>query len=208
MTTRLYYAEPYRTSFSATVVSCAPRDFGFEVVLDQTAFYPTSGGQPYDLGSLGDARVQDVVDREDGAIAHVVDRHLPPGARIEGAIDWTRRFDHMQQHSGQHLLSAAYDRLFGVRTESFHLGATSATIDLGREVTSPQIRAAEDEANRIVWENRPVLVRSASAEEAAAMPLRKKSLRTGALRLIDIEDFDLSACGGTHVAHTGAVGVI
>ena len=208
MTTRLYYADPYQTSFSGTVVSCDARDDHFEVVLDQTAFYPTSGGQPFDVGFLGEAIVRDVVDREDGEIAHIVDRPLQPGGVVEGAIDWQRRFDHMQQHTGQHLLSAAYDRLFGVRTESFHLGATSATIDLGREVSLSQIHAAEDEANRVVWEDRPIAIRVASPEEAAILPLRKESVRTGPVRLIAIEDFDLSACGGTHVARTGAVGVI
>lgn len=208
MTTRLYYSEPYRTSFSARVVSCEPRDARFEVVLDQTAFYPTSGGQPLDLGSLDAAVVADVVDREDGRIGHVIDRALQPGAVVEGTIDWKRRFDHMQQHTGQHVLSAAFDRLFDVRTESFHLGASSATIDLAREISSSQIQAAEDEANRIVWEDRPVTIRFASSEEAAALPLRKESLRTGPLRLIDVEGFDLSACGGTHVARTGAIGII
>jgi alanyl-tRNA synthetase len=208
MTTRLYYAEPYRTSFSATVVSCDDYDGQFHVVLDQTAFYPTSGGQPFDIGNLGGAAVTEVIDGENGDIVHVVERSLPPGAVVDGAIDWKRRFDHMQQHTGQHVLSAAYDRLFGVRTESFHLGTASATIDLGREVTPSQVQAAEDEANRVVWEDRPVAIRVASAEEAAALPLRKESLRTGPVRLIEIEDFDLSACGGTHVARTGAIGVI
>jgi alanyl-tRNA synthetase len=114
----------------------------------------------------------------------------------------------MQQHTGQHLLSAAFDRLFGVRTESFHLGAASATIDLAREVSGDEVHRAEDEANRVVWEDRPVTIRVATAEEAAHLPLRKASLRTGSIRMIDIDDFDLSACGGTHVSRTGAVGVI
>jgi alanyl-tRNA synthetase len=135
MTTRLYYAEPYLTSFNATVVSCDDHDGRFHVVLDQTAFYPTSGGQPFDIGNLGGATVTEVIDGENGGIVHVVDRPLPAGAAVDGAIDWQRRFDHMQQHTGQHVLSAAYDRLFGIRTESFHLGTASATIDLGREVT-------------------------------------------------------------------------
>jgi alanyl-tRNA synthetase len=208
VTTRLYYGDPYQTAFEATVIACEQRDAGIELILQETAFYPTSGGQPFDVGTLGDARVLDVVDRDDGEIVHVVDRPLAVGARVQGAVDWARRFDHMQQHTGQHVLSAAYDRLFGVRTESFHLGATSATIDLGREVSPAEVQSAEDEANRIVWEDRPVTIRFATAEEAAAMPLRKESGRTGPLRLIDVEDFDLSACGGTHVARTGAIGVI
>jgi alanyl-tRNA synthetase len=207
MTSRIYYAEPNRATFEACVADCEAGD-RIEVVLDQTAFYPTSGGQPFDVGVLDDARVLDVVEREDGVVIHVVDRPLPVGARVSGVIDWTRRFDHMQQHSGQHVLSAAWDRLFQVRTESFHLGANASTIDLAREVTGTEIRRAEDEANRIVWEDRAVMIRFATAEEAAAMPLRKDAGRTGELRLIEIVGFDLSACGGTHVARTGAIGNI
>lgn len=208
MTHRLYYSEPYRTSFDGTVVSVEPVDGRLHVVLDQTAFYPTSGGQPFDSGTLGGAAVTEVIDREDGTVAHVVSGTLKAGEVVSGAIDWARRFDHMQQHTGQHVLSAAFDRLFGVRTESFHMGAASSSIDLAREVTATELGQAEDEANRIVWEDRMVQIRFASAEEAAAMPLRKESLRTGPLRLIEVEDFDLSACGGTHVARTGAIGII
>ena len=207
-TTRLYYKEPYRTTFDAVVAWCDTVDGKTLAVLDQTAFYPSSGGQPYDVGELGGARVLDVVDRDDGEIVHVLDQPVLPGSTVSGTIDWSRRFDHMQQHTGQHVLSAAFDRLFNARTESFHLGTASATIDLAREVTAAEIAAAEDEANRIVWEDRPVTIRFATAEEAAAMPLRKESVRTGALRLIDVEDYDLSACGGTHVARTGAIGII
>ena len=208
MTNRLYYNEPYRRTFEATVVGCDTVDGRIQIQLDQTAFYPTSGGQPFDTGTLGESRVLDVIDRDDGAIVHVVDQPLVIGSTVAGNIDWTRRFDHMQQHTGQHVLSAAFDRLGGVRTESFHLGTTSATIDLAREVSPAEIAAAEGEANRVVWEDRPVSIRFATAEEAAAMPLRKESARTGPLRLIDVDQFDLSACGGTHVSRTGAIGTI
>ena len=208
MTERLYYTEPYRTSFDAKVLAVDEQDGTQHVTLDQTAFYPTSGGQPFDTGTLGGGAVVDVIDREDGTIAHVVNGTLSPGAVVQGEIDWARRFDHMQQHTGQHVLSAAFDRLFGVRTESFHMGQLAATIDLAREVSAAEVTKAEDAANRVVWEDRPVDIRFASAEEAAAMPLRKESVRSGALRLIDVQDYDLSACGGTHVARTGAIGVI
>ena len=218
MTQRIYYQEPYRRTFDATVVAVESHvregDGGpvvaghTEVILDQTAFYPTSGGQPYDTGTLGGAAVTDVIDREDGSIAHIVSGALNPGEVVIGEIDWARRFDHMQQHTGQHVLSAAFDRLCGVRTESFHMGQLSSTIDLARDVTASEIAAAEDDANRIVWEDRAVAIRFATAEEAAAMPLRKESGRTGALRLIDVTDYDLSACGGTHVERTGGIGVI
>jgi alanyl-tRNA synthetase len=178
------------------------------VTLDQTAFYPTSGGQPFDTGTLGGAAVSDVIDCEDGTIAHVVSGSLTPGETVTGEIDWARRFDHMQQHTGQHVLSAAFDRLCAARTESFHMGQLSSTIDLAKAVTAAEIARAEDEANRVVWEDRPVAIRFATAGEAAAMPLRKESGRTGSLRLIDVQDYDLSACGGTHVERTGAIGVI
>jgi alanyl-tRNA synthetase len=208
MTIRLYYDEPYRATFDATVTSCVTRNGAIEVMLDQTAFYPTSGGQPHDLGMLSSARVLDVVDSEAEEIVHVVDARLAEGTSVRGAIDWERRFDHMQQHTGQHVLSAAFDRMFGVRTESFHLGVTAATIDLAREVSVEEVRRAEDEANRIVWEDRPVAIRVATPEEAANLPLRKASLRSGPIRLIEVCDFDLSACGGTHVSRTGAIGIV
>jgi alanyl-tRNA synthetase len=208
MTTRLYYQEPYKTTFAAVVTVCETAGDRPQVLLDQTAFYPTSGGQPFDIGTLGDAQVVDVIEREDGEIAHIVDRTLEVGARVSGIVDWPRRFDHMQQHTGQHVLSAAFDRHCNARTESFHLGSTASTIDLGRDVSGSEIAAAEEEANRIVWEDRPVAIRFATAEEAASLPLRKEPARGGPLRLIDIEDFDLSACGGTHVARTGAIGLI
>lgn len=208
MTDRLYYTEPYRITFDGRVEQCEPASAGTRVTLDRTAFYPTSGGQPHDTGTLGGRRVLDVVDEEDGRIVHVLDGPLEIGATVSGQIDWARRFDHMQQHTGQHVLSAAFDRLHAARTESFHLGAASATIDLAREVTPEEIAAAEDEANRVVWEDRPVAIRFVSSEEAAALPLRKEPARTGPLRLIDVEDFDLSACGGTHVARTGGIGII
>ena len=208
MTQRLYYTEPYRKTFDATVVKAETVDGLSFVTLDQTAFYPTSGGQPFDAGTLGGAAVTDVIDRDDGTVVHATSGMLKAGEVVTGEIDWARRFDHMQQHTGQHVLSAAFDRLFGARTESFHMGQLSSTIDLAREVTAAEIATAEDDANRVVWEDRPVSVRFASAGEAAAMGMRKESVRTGTLRLIEVQDYDLSACGGTHVERTGAIGVI
>ena len=208
MTDRLYYTDAYQTEFDADVTACAPAGDRFAVTLSATAFYPTSGGQPHDLGQLGGRAVMDVVDDEDGRLVHLVDGPLDIGARVHGAIDWVRRFDHMQQHTGQHVLSAAFETRCTARTESFHLGTVSATIDLGRQVSPQEIAAAEDDANRVVWQDREVRVRFVSAEEAATLPLRKESGRTGTLRLVDVTDYDLSACGGTHVARTGGVGVI
>jgi alanyl-tRNA synthetase len=212
MTDRLYYRDPYLRTFDATVEKVEPRGDRWSVALDRTAFYPSTGGQPFDTGTLGGVRVVDVVDEDDGTISHLVDatsdHNLTPGAVVHGEIDWARRFDHMQQHTGQHVLSAAILSVCRARTVSFHLGAAVSTIDLERELSPAEIAAAETEANRVVWEDRPVTIRFVSSEEAAALPLRKEPARGGTLRLIEVEGFDLSACGGTHVARSGAIGII
>jgi alanyl-tRNA synthetase len=207
MIERIYYTDPGCRSFEATVTRSETRDGRALVTLDRTAFYPTSGGQPFDTGTLGGATVLDVLDIDE-EVVHVVSEPLTVGARVHGEIGWERRFDHMQQHTGQHLLSAEFDRLFEAVTVGFHMGAETATVDLSREVTSAEIAQSEDEANRIVWEDRPVAIRFVSAAEAASLPLRKEPAREGALRLIEVDGFDLSACGGTHVARTGSVGII
>jgi alanyl-tRNA synthetase len=206
-TTRLYYTDSLLPSFEATVVSCAPVADRFEVILDRTAFYPTSGGQPYDTGTLGGARVVDVVDRDD-EVVHVIEGPIAQGTVVRGEIDTVRRLDHIQQHTGQHMLSAAFDREARVRTVSFHMGADASTIDLAREVSPAEIAAAEDAANRVIWEDRPITIRFATEEEASRMPLRKEPVKTGRLRLVEVADFDLSACGGTHATRTGMVGLI
>jgi alanyl-tRNA synthetase len=156
---------------------------------------------------LGAARVVETIDVGEDVV-HVLSAPLEAGTAVPGEVDWSRRFDHMQQHTGQHLLSAAFDRLFDNRTVGFHMGADLATIDLAREAASADIERAVDEANRVVWEDQPVSIRFVSQEEAATLPLRKESEREGMLRLVEIADFDLSACGGTHVSRTGAVGMI
>jgi len=208
MTERLYYTDAYLTHCESAVIACTPAGAHFEVELAATAFYPASGGQPHDTGTLGGRRVLDVVDRDDAGIVHVVDGPLEVGTSVTGAVDWSRRFDHMQQHTGQHVLSAAFEVACQARTESFHLGSAAATIDLHRVVSPLEMATAEDEANRVVWQDREVRVRFVSAEEAAALPLRKESGRVGTLRLVEVADFDLSACGGTHVRRTGGIGVI
>ena len=208
MTDRLYYTDAYLTDFDATVEDVAVHDGRTAVRLDRTAFYPTSGGQPFDVGTIGGARVVDVVDADNGGVLHVVDHEVKAGERVRGQVDWRRRFDHMQQHTGQHVLSAAFEHVQQARTESFHLGEVSATIDLSRELTPEQIARAEDDANRIVWEDRPVAVTFVDAKDAARLPLRKPPAREGVLRLVGVHDYDLSACGGTHVARTGAIGII
>lgn len=207
-TDRLYYIEPALLTFEATVTATDVVDGRHRCELDRSAFYPSSGGQPHDVGRLGERAVLDVVEDDEGRVWQVMDGPLAVGARVKGAVDGVRRRDHMQQHSGQHVLSAAFDRLADVRTESFHLGGEASTIDLAREVSAAEIQLALDAANRVIWEDRPVTIRFASSSEAAGLPLRKEPARGGRLRLIDIEGFDLSACGGTHVARTGEIGMI
>jgi alanyl-tRNA synthetase len=207
MSERLYYTDPYCRRFDATVTRAFDHEGRAAVTLDRTAFYPTSGGQPFDTGRLDGVLVSETIDLGDD-VAHVVAGSLAEGARVTGEIDWPRRFDHMQQHTGQHVLSAAFERLHGNRTMSFHMGGEVSTIDLQREMTAADVERAVDAANEVVWEDRPVSIRFCSPEEAAALPLRKEPAREGPLRLIDVDGFDLSACGGTHVARTGAIGLI
>jgi alanyl-tRNA synthetase len=177
------------------------------VVLDCTALYPTSGGQPHDLGKLDDAVVLDV--RDDGEdVVHVVDRELPLGS-VSGCVDWARRLDHMQQHTGQHLLSAMFQERYGRPTVSFHLGSDLCTIDLhGPEPTEEILEGAERAANQVISEDRPIAVRYGTAEEFAGLGVRKEVQRSGILRAIEIEGADLQPCGGTHVKSTAQIGIV
>jgi alanyl-tRNA synthetase len=202
-TNRLYYTDAYRTTFTASVVGRS--DDGLRVYLDDTAFYPTSGGQLHDLGALGGVPVVDVVDEGD-RIAHVLETPLDAAATsVSGSVAWTRRFDHMQQHTGQHLLSAVFEDLFGYHTVSVHFGPDYSTLDLDTElVTYQQLVAAEARANELVAEARPVVVTFEDA--ASATGLRKPSDRDGTLRIVAIEGVDRSACGGTHVRSTAEIG--
>jgi len=209
VTERLYYRDSSLLRFSATVVESGTLDGRAFVVLDRTAFYSTSGGQPFDRGRLGNCDVIEVLDREDdGAVLHFVNDPIPLDATVDGEVDADRRIDHMQQHTGQHVLSAAFIRTVNVPTVSFHLGADVSTIDLSGDLDAAAISKAEDEANRVVFADREVIVRFVTPDEARTLPLRKEPLRTGILRLVDIPDVDLSACGGTHVSRTGAIGSI
>jgi alanyl-tRNA synthetase len=207
MTSRIYYTDPACRDFDAVVTAVTTHEGRPAVILDRTTFYPTSGGQPFDTGSLGQARVVDVVDADD-RVVHVLDVPIAEGTSVRGSIDWDRRFDHMQQHTGQHVLSAAFEHVSGNRTVSFHMGAELSSIDLEREASWTDIDAAVDAANRVVWEDRPVAIRFVTDAEAATLPLRKPPSRDGTLRLIEVAGFDLSACGGTHVSRTGAIGTI
>jgi alanyl-tRNA synthetase len=208
-TERLYYNDPYLLEFEATIVGTQPQGDRVGVVLDKTAFYPTSGGQPNDLGTINDVPLLDCVeDEQSGIVVHVLQRDLPPGP-AHCRIDGNRRADHMQQHSGQHVLSQAFVELFNWPTVSFHLGALTCTIDLPAEnVSREQAEKAEDLANRIVRENRTVGVRYIAQENLGEAGLRKPTERTGEIRVIDISGYDRSACGGTHVRMTGEIGPI
>jgi alanyl-tRNA synthetase len=215
-THRLYYDDSFEKEFTAKVLACdqaliiaspeakAP---AWEVVLDRTAFYPTSGGQPHDIGKLGDANVFDVRDDED-EIVHLVDQLLDPG-EVQGCINWPRRFDHMQQHTGQHLLSAMFLERYGLPTVSFHLGNEICTIDLrGPEPTELLLEGAERAANQVIFEDRPVTVRYGTADQLSQLGVRKEVEREGILRAIEIEAADLQPCGGTHVRRTGQIGTL
>jgi len=202
VTDRLYYHDSYLTEFRAHVIDASPDRK--KVFLDRTAFYPSSGGQPFDTGRLGNAAVTGVED-EDGRIAHILSDAVD-GDEVAGVIDWRRRFDHMQQHTGQHLLSAVLIDLFNAPTVSFHLGADASTIDIARPLEPNQLREAERRANQIVFENRPVAV---SFEDSSQdLGLRKPTEREGEVRIVAIRDLDRSACGGTHVRATGEIGPI
>jgi alanyl-tRNA synthetase len=214
MTTRLYYNDSFLYDFDAEVreVLENPRP---GLVLDRTAFYPTSGGQVFDKGWISsdantNLRVTEVADAEDGKVVHYLEApvgDLKPGARIHGQIDAARRRDHMQQHSGQHVLSAAFVRLYNMPTVSFHMADDYCSIDLDTPtLTKEQVESAERLANEIILENRPVDIRFVTRDEAGKLGLRKlPPTERDELRLIDIHDFDLTACGGTHVSHTGQI---
>ena len=208
MTERLYYTDAYLTTFQASIIERLQSGGAPVVVLDRTAFYPTSGGQPFDTGVIAGARVVDVRDHDEGRVEHVLDREVDSRGQVECRIDWDRRFDHMQQHTGQHILSASFERVSGIRTEGVHFGVATCTVDVSASLTPEIMSAVEADANHVVRENRTVHVRFVTEAEAAQLPLRKPPAREGSVRLIEIDGVDLSACGGTHVARTGEIGLI
>jgi alanyl-tRNA synthetase len=217
MTDRLYYHNSFLYDFDAEVEEI-PASQRPALILNRSAFYPTSGGQIFDIGTISidgnqTLRVTEVADTEDGRVVHYLEapvKDLPPGTRVRGQIDATRRRDHMQQHSGQHVLSAAFVRLHNLHTVSFHMADDYCSIDLDTpNLTKEQIESAERLANEIIFENRPVDIRFVSREEAGKLGLRKlPAADRDELRIVDIHEFDLSACGGTHVRQTGQIGCI
>ena len=210
-TQRLYYADSHLVEFEARVVAVSVTGDGRAAVsLDRTAFYPTGGGQPTDTGTLGAARVVECVDEEDGGVIHLCEGEAPAaGALVVGRVDWPRRLDHIQQHTVQHILSQAFVELYGAQTRSFRMAEEMCEIDV--ELPDPsdeRVERAVRRANEIVWNDRAVRVHLVTPDEASRMPLRKDSAREGELRVIEIEGFDFSPCGGTHAASTGEVGCV
>jgi alanyl-tRNA synthetase len=204
VTERLYYTDSYLTDFRAGVADRGPDRR--RVYLDRTAFYPSSGGQPHDLGTINGIEITEILDEDDDRVVHVLAAPLD-ASDVECRVDWNRRFDHMQQHTGQHLLSAVLLDLFHAQTVSFHVGVESSTIDIARpSLDADEVRRAVERANRIVFENRPVTVTFRHSSED--LSLRKATEREGMVRIVSIADLDRSACGGTHVRATGEIGPI
>lgn len=206
-TDKLYYSDSHLRTFEARVLTCEPDGDGFLVTLDQTAFYPEGGGQPCDQGTLGGVAVLDVHERE-GRILHHCNGPLEPGVQVEGKIDWDRRFDLMQQHSGEHMVSGLIHSAFGYDNVGFHMGKDVITIDFNGELTEEQMLEIERRANEAVWADTPVRVFYPDAETLATLPYRSKKELSGQVRLVEYPGVDLCACCGTHVQRTGEIGLI
>ncbi len=210
-TERLYYQDSHLIEFDARVIDKSERVSGWTAVtLDRTAFYPTGGGQPSDTGTLSGLRVVECIDDENDNVLHVIQGRAPDvGSPVKGRVDWSRRLDHMQQHTGQHILSQAFVTLFNAPTRSFRVLEDSCEIDVDLPSASDEvIERAVELANNVIWEDRNITIRNVSPEEASELPLRKEPAREGDLRVIEIEGFDLTPCGGTHAFRTGEVGMI
>ena len=207
MTEKLYYADSFLTRFTATVLSCRPGKGGFAVTLDRTAFYPEGGGQPFDTGTLGAAAVTDVRER-DGEIIHTCSQALPVGETVEGQVDWQRRFDHMQQHSGEHVTSGILCSRYGCDNVGFHLGKDLVTIDFNAEIPPEDLPSIEAAANAYLWEDHPIAINVLSGAELEAAVYRSKKYIPGDVRLVSFPGADCCACCGTHVRASGQVGLI
>ena len=204
---KLYEANPYLTTFTARVESCVQGKRGFDVVLDQTAFYPEGGGQPYDTGILGGVPVLEVHERE-GRVVHTCAQPLEVGSQVEGTIDWARRFDLMQHHSGEHIISGLAHAKWGCDNVGFHMGSDVITIDLNVELNEDQLRELEQAANRYIWEDHPMVITYPSPQELEELEYRSKKALTGRVRITSFPGADTCACCGTHVATSGQVGLV
>ena len=206
-TEKLYYQDPYQTTFTARVLTCEPSKGGCLVTLDRTAFYPEGGGQPADHGVLGGVTVTDVHEK-DGVIFHTCSGPVEIGAAVEGSIDWTRRFDHMQQHSGEHILSGLLCSLYDCSNVGFHLGTDTVTIDYDRDLTWEQVLEAERQANESIWRDTPAEITFPAPDALAQLDYRSKKELTGQVRIVTFPGADCCACCGTHVRRAGEVGLI
>ena len=204
---KLYEENPFLARFTARVRSCAQGRKGWDVILDRTAFYPEGGGQPYDLGTLGGVQVLEVHERE-GHVVHTCSAPLEEGSTVEGEIDWARRFDLMQHHSGEHIVSGLAHTMYGCDNVGFHMGADVITIALNVELTQDQVRALEAAANRYLWEDHPVQITYPSPEELAHLEYRSKKAIEGQVRIVSFPGADTCACCGTHVSSSGQVGLV
>lgn len=210
MTDKLFYQDSHLNKFEAEVISCGPvegEEGRYEIVLDQTAFFPEGGGQYADHGSLGGAAVLDVQER-DGRVFHITDHPLEPGMQVEGRLDWEERFMKMQQHTGEHIVSGLVHARFGYNNVGFHLGSEDCTMDFSGEITREELREIEVEANRAVWKNLEVQVLYPSPEEAGKMEYRSKIEIEGQIRIVVIPGYDVCACCAPHVKRTGEIGMI
>lgn len=213
VTERLYYDEVYLKEFDATVLEARPGKTGCEIRLDRSAFYPTSGGQPFDTGTLGGARVTDVFVDKNGEVWHVTDGPLSVGETVHGAIDWERRFDHMQQHAGEHMLANAAWRHLGGFVQGLHLGNEISTIDVelpdgSMRVDDEMLRTLEDDVNEKIWRDVPIKQWFPSAEEMQTLPLRKAPTVKEHVRIVQIGEVEFVACGGTHPSSAGQIGML
>jgi alanyl-tRNA synthetase len=206
-TEKLYYLDTYQTGFTATVLECRPRKNGYEIILDRTCFYPEGGGQPGDQGTLGTVTVTDTHEK-DGQVLHYTDGPLEVGTTVTGEIDWDRRFDLMQQHSGEHMVSGVVHRIYGYDNVGFHMGADMVTIDFSGILTEAQLLEVEQEVNQRIWENSTVKCWYPDPETLAALPYRSKKALTGAVRIVEFPGADICACCGTHVKMTGEIGLV
>lgn len=206
-TKKLYYEDIYKKEFTAKVLECRQGKKGYEVILDQTAFYPEGGGQPGDTGSLGEAAVTDVHEKN-GELIHCTDRALEPGTEVQGQINWARRFDLMQQHSGEHIVSGLVHEAFGYDNVGFHMGSDVITIDFSGMLDEAQMAEIEAKANQIIWENQEVEIFYPSEEELKELEYRSKKELSGWVRIVRFPGADTCACCGTHVTRTGEIGMV
>lgn len=206
-TEKLFYQDAYLKETTAKVLECRKGKHGYEIVLDRTCFYPEGGGQPGDRGTLNGIPVTDTHEK-DGMVLHYTDSPLEPGTEVTAVIDWARRFDLTQQHSGEHMVSGVVHRIYGYDNVGFHMGADMVTIDFSGELTEQQLREVETEVNQRIWLDDAVKCWYPSPEELKEIPYRSKKELTGKVRIAEFPGADICACCGTHVAHTGEIGLV